>query len=148
MRRVARGRFETSLDDSDFTTMEDGTRTAAFFLGDGEGDPAVFAMEVTSNYQFPVHYHKTHYMTIVLRGSLRVGRHWYQPGDIRLQEEGSVYGPEEAGPDGCYMLNIFADRRGSIASILGQSESRHIDIRPDVLLREVWDPVGNGADRQ
>ena len=100
--------------------MDDGTRFAGFFLGDGEDEPAVFPMEVTANYRFPVHYHKTHYMSIILRGSLRVGKKWYRPGDIRLQEKGSVYGPEEAGPEGCYMLNIFADRRGYFPTLLGE----------------------------
>ena len=85
MERTGRGRYETSLDDPEFTVMDDGTRFAGFFLGDGEDEPAVFPMEVTANYRFPVHYHKTHYMSIILRGSLRVGKKWYHPGDIRLQ---------------------------------------------------------------
>ena len=72
MERTARGRYETHLDDPEFTVMEDGTRFAGFFLGDGADDPAVFPMEVTAGYRFPVHYHKTHYMSVILRGSLRM----------------------------------------------------------------------------
>ena len=48
MERTARGRYETHLDDPEFTVMEDGTRFAGFFLGDGADDPAVFPMEVTA----------------------------------------------------------------------------------------------------
>ncbi len=53
MERTARGRYETHLDDPEFTVMEDGTRFAGFFLGDGEDDPAVFPMEVTAGYAVP-----------------------------------------------------------------------------------------------
>lgn len=148
MERTARGRYETTLDDPEFATLEDGTRFAAFFLGDGDSDPAVFPMEVTADYQFPVHYHKSHYMSIILRGSLQVGKRWYGPGDIRLQEKGSVYGPEKAGPDGCFMLNIFADRRGYIPTVLGEPELEPVDIEPHVLLHKVWNALAeyNNSD--
>jgi|GEM_PF-4892337 len=54
MERTARGRYETHLDDPEFTVTEDGTRFAGFFLGDGEDDPAVFPLEVSADYRFPV----------------------------------------------------------------------------------------------
>ncbi|TPG36465.1 hypothetical protein [Mycolicibacterium hodleri] len=147
MERRARGRYETNLDDPEFTTLEDGTRFAGFFLGDGDDEPAVFPMEVTANYTFPVHYHKTHYMSLILRGSLQVGTRWYHPGDIRLQEKGSVYGPEKAGPEGCYMLNIFGDRRGYTPTVVGEAEQEPMPFEPHVLLSKVWNalaesPVG------
>jgi hypothetical protein len=141
MERTARGRYETNLDDPEFTALEDGTRFAAFFLGDGEGDPAVFPMEVTADYQFPLHYHKSHYISIILRGSLQVGKRWYKPGDIRLQEKGSVYGPEKAGPEGCFMLNIFADRRGYTPTLLGEPEPESVQIEPHILLSKVWNAM-------
>ena len=141
MERTGRGRYETHLDDPDFARMEDGTRFAAFFLGDDAADPAVFPMEVTPDYQFPVHYHKTHYMSLILRGSLRVGKKWYGPGDIRLQEKGSVYGPEEAGPEGCFTLNIFADRRGFYPTLLGEPEQENPPVEPHVQLSKVWNAL-------
>ncbi len=81
MERTARGRYETHLDDPEFTVTDDGTRFAGFFLGDGETDPAVFPMEVTVNYRFPVHYHKTHYTSVILRG--RSG--WARSGTARAR---------------------------------------------------------------
>jgi hypothetical protein len=146
MERTARGRYETCLDDPEFTVTEDGTRFAGFFLGDDEDGPAVFPMEVTADYRFPVHYHKTHYMSIILRGSLRVGKKWYGPGDIRLQEKGSVYGPEEAGPEGCYMLNIFADRRGIYPTLLGESAQDFPAVEPHILLSKVWNALAERAE--
>jgi hypothetical protein len=141
MERTGRGRYETNLDDPDFTLTEDGTRFAGFFLGDAEDSPAVFPLEVTANYRFPVHYHETHYMSIILRGSLRVGKRWYKPGDIRLQEKGSVYGPEEAGPDGCFMLNIFADHRGLYPVVPGESAQERRPVTPHVVLRQAWNAM-------
>ena len=88
MERTARGRYETNLDDPEFTVMEDGTRFAGFFLGDGADHPAVFPMEVTAGYRFPVHYHETHYMSLILRGSLRVGKKWYGLGEYPAAGEG------------------------------------------------------------
>jgi hypothetical protein len=146
MERTGRGRYETSLDDPEFTVMDDGTRFAGFFLGDGEDEPAVFPMEVTANYRFPVHYHKTHYMSIILRGSLRVGKKWYRPGDIRLQEKGSVYGPEEAGPEGCFMLNIFADRRGYFPTLLDQPAQEYPAVEPHIMLSKVWNALTEATE--
>ena len=147
MERTARGRYETHLDDPEFTVLEDGTRFAGFFLGDGEDDPVVFPMEVTAGYRFPVHYHKTHYMSLILRGSLRVGKKWYGPGDIRLQEKGSVYGPEEAGPEGCYMLNIFADRRGFYPTLLDEPDQEYPAVEPHIMLSRVWNALAEQAER-
>ena len=149
MERTARGRYETHLDDPEFTVAEDGSRYAGFFLGDGEADPAVFPLEVTANYRFPVHYHKTHYMSLILRGSLRVGKKWYGPGDIRLQEKEMVYGPEEAGPEGCYMLNIFADRQGLYPTLLGEPAQDQVSpaVKPHIVLSKGWNALGGGVTR-
>jgi hypothetical protein len=98
MERTARGRYETSLDDPEFTATADGTRFAGFFLGDGEADPAVFPLEVPASCRFPVHYHRTHYMSVILRGSLRVGKKWYRPGDNPAAGEGVGLRAGRSGP--------------------------------------------------
>lgn len=135
---VARGRFETFLDDPRWLTYEDGSRSIGIFFGDEEDGPAVFGYQVPSTYRFPAHYHKTHYMTVILTGSIRVGRKWYRPGDIRAQERGSVYGPEEAGPAGCTMLNIFSDRRGFYPSLGGSEQPEYPPVEPQIHLRTEW----------
>jgi hypothetical protein len=137
----ARGRYETFLDDPRWKTLEDGSRTLSIFFGENADGLAVYGYQVPATYQFPAHYHRTHYMSIIVAGSLRVGRKWYRVGDIRVQEEGSVYGPEEAGPAGCTMINIFADRRGSHPSLLGQDSAEYPLSVPDILLKTVWDPT-------
>jgi len=137
---AARGRFESHLDDPRWQTFPDGSRSIAIFFGESEDGLAVFGYQVPSTYRFAAHYHKTHYMSVILAGSLRVGRTWYRSGDMRMQEKGSVYGPEEAGPAGCTMLNIFADRRGFYPSLIGEQQPDFPRVVPDVLLSNVWEP--------
>ena len=47
--------------------------------------------------EFATHYHDTDYCTLVLKGSLRVGRTWYRAGHFRVQDAKSVYGPALRG---------------------------------------------------
>jgi hypothetical protein len=137
----ARGRYETFLDDPRWKRLEDGSRTIAIFFGEKDDGLAVFGYQVPPTYQFPAHYHRTHYMSVIVAGSLRVGRTWYRTGAIRVQEEGSVYGPEEAGPAGCTMINIFADRRGFYPSMLESEQTDFPEVVPDILLKAVWNPT-------
>ncbi len=136
-----RGRYETFVDDPRWRRLEDGSRSIAIFFGEKDDGLAVFGYQVPSTYRFPAHYHRTHYMSVIVAGSLRVGRTWYRTGDIRVQEEGSVYGPEEAGPAGCTMINIFADRRGFYPSLLDSEQADIPEVVPDILLHTVWNPM-------
>ncbi len=144
MERTGRGRYETRRGDAGWEQYPDGSESAMFFFGDEEDGLAVAPYYVPPTYRFPVHYHKTHYMSLIISGSLKVGTKWYGPGDIRLQEKGSVYGPEEAGPDGCYMLNIFADRRGAIPTLLGGGDM-DAEITPTLVLRQIWNELANST---
>jgi hypothetical protein len=147
MKQTARGRYEARFDDDDWSTMEDGGRFTMFFFGRQEDGLMVTPYWMPPGLRAPMHYHRTHYMTIVLQGCIRVGTKWYWPGDMRLQEHGSVYGPEEAGPEGCYMLNIFADRRGAQPSLLGElappdtsGSSSEGNTNAHIVLERVWNP--------
>jgi hypothetical protein len=142
----SRGRYETFIDDPRWQEHPDGSRTVSIFFGEEDDGLAVFGYHVPSSYRFPPHFHQTHYMSVILAGSLRVGRKWYRNGDFRMQEQGSVYGPEEAGPTGCTMLNIFADRRGLYPSLLSDTEPQAAEMTPDILLCNIWSP--RNADDQ
>ena len=72
---------------------------------------------------------------------------WYGPGDIRLQEKGSVYGPEEASPEGCFMLNIFADRRGLYPTLLDEPDQEYPAVEPHIMLSRVWNALAEQAER-
>jgi hypothetical protein len=143
MRRAGRGRYETEFGDAEFTERPDGSRVALFALGDGPTDPVAFALELGPNYTFPWHYHRSHYISVIVKGSIRVGTRWYHAGAMRLQERGSVYGPEQAGPEGCWMVNIFADRRGFHASMLDVDGSQVLEHAPHLTLRRSWNALAD-----
>jgi hypothetical protein len=82
------------------------------FMGDDPHGPLVWFQELPPNIVAPAHSHYTDYLTVVIEGSLRVGRKWYGPGSVRIQEAGSVYGPSLVGPDGLKVMVVFTDRLG------------------------------------
>jgi hypothetical protein len=111
---VARGRFEASFGDTtDWYLDREQGKYALIELGEEPHGPVVVAQSHLPTHRYEPHWHNSHYVSIILSGSFRVGRKWYHAGDIRMQEAGSVYGPEEAGPEGCTKVNIFLDRTGS-----------------------------------
>lgn len=57
------------------------------------------------------HHHETTQVRVFLRGTTKIGRHTYGPGDVRIQRPGVVYGPETHGENGATQLLYFADRR-------------------------------------
>jgi hypothetical protein len=72
--------------------------------------PCMLAVNMRPDIYFAAHYHKSDQIAVVLEGAFRVGRTWYGPGSIRVQEEGAVYGPVQSGPEGCKIVGFFADR--------------------------------------
>ena len=81
-----------------------------FEFGDDPHGPLMVVQVIPADLDFATHYHDTDYCTIVLRGSLRVGRTWYGPGHFRVQDAKSVYGPTRTGPEGCTVVSFYGDR--------------------------------------
>src|SRR5262249_55985704 len=77
---------------------------------EGPHGPCMLAVNMRPGISFPAHYHLSDQIAVVLEGSFRVGRTWYGPGSIRVQEENTVYGPVESGPEGCKIVGFYADR--------------------------------------
>ena len=97
-------------------TADDPALAAQFFgfsrfdFGDDPHGPLMVVQVIPPDLDFATHYHDTDYCTIVLEGSLRVGRTWYHAGHFRVQDAGSVYGPVRSGPEGCKVVSFYADR--------------------------------------
>lgn len=104
------GRTSFSIDDP--ALMEPFFGFNAFEFGSSADGPIVVVQVVPPNTRFAPHFHETEYCTIVLRGALKVGGRWYRDGDCRFQDEKSVYGPVESGPEGARIISFYADRRG------------------------------------
>jgi hypothetical protein len=81
-----------------------------FDFGDAPDGPLMVVQVIPPDLEFAAHHHETDYCTIVLEGSMRVGRTWYRAGDFRVQDAGSTYGPVRIGPDGCKVVSFYADR--------------------------------------
>jgi len=81
-----------------------------FEFGDDPHGPLMVVQVIPPNLEFATHYHDTDYCTLVLEGSLRVGRTWFRAGHFRVQDAKSVYGPSLSGPEGCKVVSFYADR--------------------------------------
>ena len=53
------------------------------------------------------HSHPVDYVSIVVKGSMRITRRQHEVGSIRLVKAGTTYGPLEAGPEGCTVIDVF-----------------------------------------
>jgi hypothetical protein len=56
----------------------------------------------------PPHAHDGWALTLVLKGSWKVGEIWQKEGDVTLAEPNIFNGPFEPGPEGVYGLEIFS----------------------------------------
>jgi hypothetical protein len=83
---------------------------ATIRFGDDEHGPLALLINLAGDLEFAPHYHDTDQCFVVLEGSIRVGRTWYGPGSVRVQDAGAVYGPLVTGPDGCRAIAFFCDR--------------------------------------
>jgi quercetin dioxygenase-like cupin family protein len=83
------------------------------------GDPAdpfqilVPDVRMPANQLWPLHWHDTWTVVLVLEGQCVLGDWYMQPGDVFIAAPGLEYGPLLIGPHGCRLLEIFA--RGHLA---------------------------------
>jgi hypothetical protein len=109
------GRIDYSVDDErtvQKSNVGHSSKTAWFLLEGGSGKTAIAIVHTAPNSVLPPHSHSSDYLELVLRGSVRIGRRTYEAGDIRIQEEGTVYGPEHVGPEGVVLFKVFATPAG------------------------------------
>jgi hypothetical protein len=102
------GRISFTIDEPNLAEQFFGV--TKFEFGDDPHGPLMVVQVIPPDLEFATHYHDTDYCTLVLKGSLRVGRTWYGPGHFRVQDAGSVYGPTRSGPHGCSVVSFYGDR--------------------------------------
>jgi hypothetical protein len=102
------GRVDFTFDSPELQATQFG---AVWLTDDSHGPLAVF-IELGPNIESSAHHHESDYITVVVSGALRVGRKWFGPGSVRVQEKGSVYGPSLTGPEGVRVVVFFSDRHG------------------------------------
>ena len=102
------GRIQFSISDPKLKDPYFGV--TKFEFGESENGPLMVILVIPPDIEFAPHYHNTDYYTVVMKGALKVGNTWYTEGDVRVQDDGSVYGPIWSGHDGCTTLNFYGDR--------------------------------------
>jgi hypothetical protein len=109
-------------------------------LGEDEDGPLVVILTLAPNLEFAPHYHNTDQCFVVLQGSLRVGRTWFGPGSVRVQEAGAVYGPLLTGPEGCKTIAFYRDRSRTFPDQLAGERDRKRAEQLDAKFRALFPP--------
>jgi hypothetical protein len=79
------------------------------FMGESwEKGPWIVPNHFPPNVKAGTHSHNFDTVYVITKGSLNFndGLGWLVPGDVRWVRAGTIYGPEEAGPDGCEFILI------------------------------------------
>jgi hypothetical protein len=111
------GRIDYSMDDERMVRKTEGdvdhsSKGGWFLLEGGAGKTSITIAHHAPYSVIPPHSHDSDYIQLVFRGSVRIGRRTYEAGDIRIQQAGSVYGPEHVGPEGVVQFTVFATPTG------------------------------------
>lgn len=118
-----KGFIDTSIDEAEYL---DTLLGQAFLMDIGDADnarrPVVAVVRYAPGAEVPVHYHDTDYLSIVLEGEIEVTRKLHSVGAVRMVKKGTAYGPLKAGPEGCRVVEVFADRSGLMATFLGDDD--------------------------
>jgi len=86
-----------------------GLNFSFFEMGERKDNPPVVApLRMEPGYILPRHAHNCYRCEIIIQGSLDIGDKILRPGDIMLSEPRTLYGPHQAGPDGCTTIEIFS----------------------------------------
>jgi mannose-6-phosphate isomerase-like protein (cupin superfamily) len=109
--RPVKGQWHFSLEDPPWTEGPGGQgRFTAYPLGDDDHGPMVVLVEYAPGVTIGVHHHESDYFSLVVSGAVTITRRSEAPGSIRLVKAGTAYGPLVVGPEGCTVLEVFADR--------------------------------------
>jgi len=109
-----------SMNEGEWTTFVDPEADAGFyehmsdtvlvkFMGESwEKGPWIVPNRFPPNCQADRHAHNHDTVYLITKGTMTFndGSGWYGPGDVRWVRAGTVYGPEEAGPDGCEFVLV------------------------------------------
>ena len=112
-----------------------GARSSWFALGDADTEEVPIAMVFHMEPGFIItrHTHPCERFEVVVRGSIDVGDRVLVPGDVMTSHANEMYGPKQAGPDGCTTVEVFATTSGAHHRIVedGQGNRTSLDIITD-----------------
>jgi hypothetical protein len=130
MIKAIQGHIDSSFDDDRWMLASGGSgvRLNFWFMGDDPDGPvvtcAVYPPNPDGRENAPAHSHSSDTIRIVVEGRFKVGTKWYEAGEMRIQEAGRIYGPEEVGPDGCKQIVIFEKRSSMFPNYVKDEDTR------------------------
>jgi hypothetical protein len=107
------------VDTSDFPEVAFGLKQKRIVLG-AEGDPTRPLLLITHfppHALLPRHFHGDVFVDAVVQGSSKIDGEWFPAGTVRWFPAQAMYGPVEAGPDGCILLEFYVDQPGFATTI-------------------------------
>jgi hypothetical protein len=137
-RPVKAGRATLDVNSPDLNGFPMGMATVT--LGEDEDGPLAVILTLAPNLEFAPHYHDTDQCFVVLEGALRVGRTWFGPGSVRVQEAGAVYGPLLTGPEGCKTIAFYRDRSRTFPDQFAGERDRQRAEQLDAKFRALFPP--------
>jgi hypothetical protein len=122
--------------DPGFTDLPFGLQQAVFAVGDAT-DPRHATLVVarfSPGAELPAHSHDSVFCDAVVEGSMIVGGTTNPRETVRLVPSKVEYGPSIAGPEGCTLLEFYADDTGRRANLDQDSLSEEFKAE----LAEFW----------
>ena len=88
--------------------MQNGMIETLFMGESWEKGPWIVPNRFPPNCKADPHAHNYDTVYVVTKGTLTFndGTGWYKPGDVRWVRANTMYGPEEAGPEGCEFVLV------------------------------------------
>jgi hypothetical protein len=122
--------------DPGFADLPFGLSQAVFALGDAADPhhPTLVVTKFPPAAELPYHSHDSVFCDAVVEGSIIIGGDVNPRGTIRLVPSKAEYGPSVAGPDGCTLLEFYADESGRPANLDRDSLSEEFKAE----LAEFW----------
>ena len=118
--KVENGVGRSRIDDNEWQYFADPEKQPEFFthmsqpipvqfLGESwEKGPWIVPNKFPPNTKADAHAHNFDTIYYIIEGTMTFndGSGWYRKGDLRWARAGVMYGPEEAGPEGCTFLLV------------------------------------------
>lgn len=100
-----------------------GAQFVRFSLDDAnaESTPQVVIARFDPDERVIPHTHRCNYLEYIVSGSQKVGKTWFEAGDVRRVSASTGYGPILIGPDGCTVLIVFQEGGKSAPIPLGSA---------------------------
>ena len=96
-----------------------GIKFASFRTDESRADsPYIVISEFAAGTIVQPHTHDSNYFEYVIAGEQIVGKTRFGPGDVRLVQGGTGYGPIHVGPEGCRVLIVFENALGAATETL------------------------------